>query len=194
MLHLEASVCHRRCSVPFRSVPKCDIPKGLYDELILLKEIFQAASFSLPQGKLFPTQVVWTDASTEAVAFFDEQSGRTWIHTLPAFVHNMPQLMASWEMTAVWLASQNAVQAPSWTVVTDNAAVERALSRGHSGNAYMDKLLREMVQSNRAPLGIRWVPSACQRVDPLTRAKTRHLGIANRCSHQHRTVPRSFDI
>jgi hypothetical protein len=100
--------------------------------------------------------------------------------------------MAVWEMTAVKLAAEHFDLDEDWTLATDNAAVERALIRGHSGNAYMDGVLRELIRQRSSPVAVRWVPSECQRVDPLTRPSTFHFGIKPPCMHYHPAMIRRF--
>jgi hypothetical protein len=180
------------CSAQQWTAPHC-VSETLLRELQTACDDCRIAERSILITSPAPSRVIWTDASTVGMAGYDEQSNEAWWRSLPAEYANSPHFMALFEMMAVMTsAEQFKLSQGSWTLATDNSAVERALIRGHSGSKSLDGMIRTLLANGQMPTHVSWVPSACQRTDALTRPQTRHLGVKTRCSHHHPAAERRW--
>jgi hypothetical protein len=108
-------------------------------------------------------RMIWTDASTTAIAAVDPVQRVAFSH--PILCTNRQICQA--ELIAGMAGFFRFDSATVW--VTDNQAAARAVVRGHSGSATCDSLLREWLRSGRVPTHVLWVDTACQIADGLTR-------------------------
>jgi hypothetical protein len=83
------------------------IHEELRAEMKVLEEACRTAKHQPAPPTQLPERTVWTDASTQALAAYDERTRESWYHPLPAQFADQPRLMAVWEMTAVKLAAEH---------------------------------------------------------------------------------------
>ena len=131
-----------------------------------VKEAKQAAT-ELLESVAFERQtpsagrVVWSDASTTALAAVCEDEWRRWDYCFPQTRIFVAELLAAALGAKVWRAD---------ALILDNQAAVYAIRRGHSANAAGDRVIRYIIDQTTAT-HVAWVSTDIQRADPLTRGE-----------------------
>jgi hypothetical protein len=115
-----------------------------------------------------PAAEIYTDASNEFIGGINE-ANQVFALAAPT-THNMIQTA---ELLGGVLAGV-LFQARDWIWAVDNTVARYAIYKGHSASAAADEVLRFAFNLARAgilqlPTYVAWIPSACNRADPLTR-------------------------
>lgn len=126
---------------------------------------------------------LWTDAAEALGAVLEdgEREATAIFAADPSERIEIRELRAGYEASCHF-ESLEADRSFVWK--TDSTVAFYAAIKGHSGTAQLDLILRRWIRSGRFPARVGWVPSECQRADPLTR---RPFGAPRaRCAHDHR--------
>eukprot|EP00760_Papus_ankaliazontas_P020399 PhM_4_TR18429/c0_g1_i4/m.85119 len=111
-----------------------------------------------------PTEEWWTDASDKELAWITERCGQLIAATWP----NNRSTIYEAELEAMVVALAKATGPV--VINCDNQASASALVKGHSRTATGNEMLRWLDEHLRTDtVYVRWVPSQCNRSDPLTR-------------------------
>lgn len=129
------------------------------------------------KGKV-PQQEIWTDASSHSLAWIAAKSYAQTGHEYRKIYHAE---MAAAINAMIW------AQEPA-TVSIDNTAALRAIRKGHSATHTGNEMIRFLYHniSPRANIWLRYVPSKCNRADPLTRGSS--LVPRHNCIHRSEPV------
>ena len=140
-------------------------------EWMMWSNLLQKNSFFVfPSSEISPQRlsILWTDASLSRSAWVHHENTKiTWWsegtdnpHALPIFY---------WELAAAYIAVQkNKSTYKNTILLTDNAALAAALSKGHSskGGIHTNNLIYQIL---RNIVAVGWVPTHIQTADALTR-------------------------
>ena len=151
---------------------RIDLTSSLKREVLQLSSATLAAVYKprTPSGYALTTPPPSTPiiASDAAPNFgigvvFGEQWAALQIHFAPNRIF-LAEMSGPMLAAAVWQVTDE-----PWAWQSDNMACVRAFTRGHSGNAAADNILRHLIQTKKAPTWIGWVPSECMPADPISR-------------------------
>jgi len=112
-----------------------------------------------------PQTLVWSDASTEAIAWIRQSNGTDEAMASFNIITSHEDIYHTELLAAVW-GSINATDRHA--LIVDNTAAAAALRKGHSSTRRGNRLLKQWLQSATC-VGVGWVPTDRQRADALTR-------------------------